>query len=276
MNTEKKMSRATSCFSTIPEALEELRAGKFLIVCDDEDRENEGDLIMPCELATEEALAFMVNYTSGVICVGMEGNRCEALQLPPMVSNNEDPKCTAFTVTVDYKHGTSTGISASDRALTIRKLADPNVRPDEFTRPGHIFPLRAVAGGVLQRGGHTEASVDLARLAGCQPTGFLSEIVCRDGTMMRRPELEKMSKEFGIKMITIEELKRYRLATEGDAARAMLSSTRVEQKKTMVVGEVSSSSSSSSSLSSVTSVNAVIGVVAGVVAGYFLAGMTRR
>jgi 3,4-dihydroxy 2-butanone 4-phosphate synthase/GTP cyclohydrolase II len=273
MNTEKKMSGLTTpCFSTIPEALEELRAGKFLIVCDDEDRENEGDLIMPCELATEEALAFMVNYTSGVICVGMEGNRCEALQLPPMVLNNEDPKCTAFTVTVDYKHGTSTGISAYDRALTIRKLADPDVRPDEFTRPGHIFPLRAVAGGVLQRGGHTEASVDLARLAGCQPTGFLSEIVCRDGTMMRRPELEKMSKKFGIKMITIEALKKYRLATEGldgPATRAMLSSERVEQKKTMVVGEASSSHS-------VNPVNAVIGVVAGLVVGYFLAGITRR
>ena len=207
-----------SCFSTIPEALVDLKAGKFLIVCDDEDRENEGDLIMPCELATAEALAFMVNHTSGVICVGLEDSRCKALQLPPMVQNNEDPKCTAFTVTVDYKHGTTTGISAADRALTIRKLADPTALPTEFTRPGHIFPLRAVAGGVLQRGGHTEASVDLSRLAGCRPTGFLSEIVCKDGTMMRRPELEVMSQKFNIKMITIEALKQYRLEVEGDGA----------------------------------------------------------
>jgi|TARA_B100000795_G_scaffold190851_1_gene145444 3,4-dihydroxy 2-butanone 4-phosphate synthase/GTP cyclohydrolase II len=207
---------AQSCWSTIPEALDDLRLGKFLIVCDDEDRENEGDLIMPCELATEEALAFMVNYTSGVICVGMNSDRCERLQLPPMVSNNEDPKETAFTVTVDYKIGTTTGISAADRALTIRKLADPKVCANEFTRPGHIFPLKAVPGGVLRRGGHTEASVDLSRLAGCQPTGFLSEIVCKDGTMMRRPDLELLSKEFNIKMITIEALKKYILETEGD------------------------------------------------------------
>lgn len=205
-------------FSTIPEALVDLKAGKFLIVCDDEDRENEGDLIMPCELATAEALAFMVNHTSGVICVGLEDSRCKALRLPPMVQNNEDPKCTAFTVTVDYKNGTTTGISAADRALTIRKLADPTALPTEFTRPGHIFPLRAVAGGVLQRGGHTEASVDLSRLAGCRPTGFLSEIVCKDGTMMRRPELEVMSQKFNIKMITIKALKQYRLEVEGDGA----------------------------------------------------------
>ena len=215
---------ATSCWSSIPDALDDLRAGKFLIVCDDEDRENEGDLIMPCELATAESLAFMVNYTSGVICVGLEDDRCKALHLPPMVVNNEDPKCTAFTVTVDYKTGTTTGISAADRALTIRKLADPTSQPSEFTRPGHVFPLRAVAGGVLERGGHTEASVDLARLAGCQPTGYLSEIVCKDGTMMRRPALEILAKKFNIKMITIEALKEYRIQTEGEKAQQMLAS----------------------------------------------------
>ncbi len=208
----------SSPFATIPEALDELRAGRFLIVLDDEDRENEGDLILPAECATESALAFMVNHTSGVICVGAPGDRLDALKLPPMVSDNEDPKCTAFTVTVDYSVGTSTGISAHDRALTIRKLADPSVRPDEFTRPGHIFPLRARAGGVLERAGHTEASVDLARLAGYQPLGFLSEIVKRDGSMMRRPGLERLSAEHGIKMITIEALQQYRRDTEQTAA----------------------------------------------------------
>ena len=217
-STSTAATTGDSPFATIPEALDELRAGRFLIVLDDEDRENEGDLIMPAECATETALAFMVNHTSGVICVGAPGDRLDALKLPPMVCNNEDPKCTAFTVTVDYSVGTSTGISAHDRALTIRKLADPSVRPDEFTRPGHIFPLRARAGGVLERAGHTEASVDLARLAGFQPLGFLSEIVNRDGSMMRRPGLERLSAEHGIKMITIEALQQYRRDTEQTAA----------------------------------------------------------
>jgi 3,4-dihydroxy-2-butanone 4-phosphate synthase len=272
-HTEKKMSSATgssSCFSTIPEALDDLRAGKFLIVCDDEDRENEGDLIMPCELATEEALAFMVNYTSGVICVGMNSDRCERLQLPPMVSKNEDPKCTAFTVTVDYKIGTTTGISAADRALTIRKLADPKVRPNEFTRPGHIFPLKAVPDGVLRRGGHTEASVDLARLAGCQPTGFLSEIVNKDGTMARRPQLELLSKEFDIKMITIEALKEHILNTEGDYSGDTATATAMSQKKSFASSSNTSSSSTSSSLSF-----AIIGII-GVGLGYLLSNATTK
>ena len=211
----KSPSRASTPFSTIPDALAELRAGRFLIVLDDEDRENEGDLIMPAEMATPEALAFCVNNTSGVICVGCPGDRLDALKLPAMVRNNEDPKCTAFTVTVDYKIGTTTGISAADRALTIRKLADTKASASEFTRPGHVFPLRAVPGGVLERGGHTEASVDLARLAGFKPLGFLCEIVNIDGTMMRRPELERMSAKHNIKMITIEALQKYRRDTEG-------------------------------------------------------------
>ena len=166
------------------------------------------------ETATPEALAFCVNHTSGVICVGAPGDRLDALKLPAMVANNEDPKCTAFTVTVDYKVGTTTGISAHDRSLTIRKLADPTVSSDAFTRPGHVFPLRAVPGGVLERGGHTEASVDLARLAGFKPMGFLCEIVNADGTMMRRPGLERFGAEHGIKLITIEALQQYRRDTE--------------------------------------------------------------
>lgn len=247
-----------------------------MIVCDDEDRENEGDLIMPCEFATESALAFMVNYTSGVICVGMEDDRCKELQLPPMVTNNEDPKCTAFTVSVDCKIGTTTGISAADRALTIRQLANPSAKPTDFTRPGHIFPLRAVAGGVLQRGGHTEASVDLARLAGCQPTGFLSEIVNKDGTMMRRPDLEVLSKEFDIKMITIEALKKYRLELEGEDAllKVIAEQEKLEKIKSSHINNTSTTISfGQGNSTNITNIVASVGL--GCVLGYVLASQKR-
>jgi 3,4-dihydroxy-2-butanone 4-phosphate synthase len=236
-----------SPFCPIPEALEELRAGRFLIVLDDEDRENEGDLILPCEMATPEALAFCVNHTSGVICVGAPGDRLDALKLPAMVRDNEDPKCTAFTVTVDYKLGTTTGISAHDRALTIRKLADPKASASEFTRPGHVFPLRAVPGGVLERGGHTEASVDLARLAGFQPLGFLCEIVNPDGTMMRRPGLERLGAKHGIKLITIEALQQYRRDTERGRPRVPVSYYRGVQQQQNADEERGDGGSSSSS-----------------------------
>ena len=197
-------------FATIPEALADLKQGKFVIVLDDEDRENEGDLILPAELATAENVAFMVNTCSGVICVGTSEDRLNELNLPPMMVNNEDPKCTAFTVTCDYKIGTTTGISAYDRALTIRKIADPKAKADEFTRPGHVFPLKYAPGGVLNRVGHTEASVDLAELCGLYPAGFLCEIVNKDGTMMRRPDLEKFGEEHGLKLITIADLAEYK------------------------------------------------------------------
>jgi 3,4-dihydroxy-2-butanone 4-phosphate synthase len=197
-------------FATIEEALVDLKKGKFVIVLDDEDRENEGDLILPAELATPQNVAFMVNTCSGVICVGTREDRLKELNLPPMMENNEDPKCTAFTVTCDYKIGTTTGISAYDRAMTIRKIADPSAKANEFTRPGHIFPLKYAPGGVLNRVGHTEASVDLAELCGLYPAGFLCEIVNKDGTMMRRPDLEKFGEEHGLKLITIADLAIYK------------------------------------------------------------------
>jgi len=157
-------------------ALEALKAGKPIVVTDDESRENEGDLILAGQCATAENIGFIVRHSSGVICVSMSDERCEELQLPPMVINNEDPKQTAFTVSVDLKEGTSTGISASDRAATFRALADPKMGPEKFNRPGHVFPLRAKDGGVLTRDGHTEASLDLCRIAGLQPAGVLCEV----------------------------------------------------------------------------------------------------
>ena len=168
-------------------ALEAMRAGQPVVVTDDEDRENEGDLILAGELATAENIGFIVRYASGLICVGLPGDRCDALRLPPMVVNNEDPKCTAFTVSIDYKVGTTTGISAADRAATFRALANADASPDDFSRPGHVFPLRAVPGGVLEREGHTEASVDLCRLAGLKEVGVLCEIVNDDGSSAPPP-----------------------------------------------------------------------------------------
>mmetsp|Transcript_11224 Transcript_11224/g.24178 ORF Transcript_11224/g.24178 Transcript_11224/m.24178 type:complete len:481 (+) Transcript_11224:55-1497(+) len=204
-------------FDSIKDALADLAAGKFLVVLDDENRENEGDLIIAADKATTEAMAFMVEYTSGVICIGMEGRDLDRLRLPLMVSSaeNEEAMYTAFTVTVDLRDGITTGISAADRANTIRKLADPSARPEEFRRPGHIFPLRYRPGGVIVRPGHTEASVDLSRLAGCSPAGVLCEIVNKsDGSMSRTPELLQFAKEHGLKCITIADLIRYRLRHE--------------------------------------------------------------
>jgi 3,4-dihydroxy 2-butanone 4-phosphate synthase/GTP cyclohydrolase II len=204
-------------FDSIADALADLAAGKFVVVLDDEDRENEGDLIIAADKATTEAMAFLVEYSSGVVCISMEGRDLERLRLPLMVSSaeNEEAMSTAFTVTVDLKAGVSTGISAADRAKTIVRMADAASRPEEFNRPGHIFPLRCRSGGVLVRPGHTEAAVDLARLAGCYPAGVLCEIVNkRDGSMARTPDLLAFSKEHGLKCITIADLVRYRLAHE--------------------------------------------------------------
>lgn len=200
-------------FDSIETALKALQKGIPVVVLDDEDRENEGDLIVSGDRVTDETMAFIVEHTSGVICVGMTGEDLDRLQIPLMIppSMNEEAMSTAFTVTVDLREGTTTGISAADRTATIRALADRSSVPSDFKRPGHIFPLRYRQGGVLIRPGHTEASVDLSVLAGCAPAGVLCEIVNKDGTMARTPELLKFSKEHDLPCITIADLIRYRL-----------------------------------------------------------------
>jgi len=197
---------------SIETALLELAAGRPVIVVDDEDRENEGDIIFAAEHATRELLAFTIRYSSGVICVSMDDDRADALQLPPMTAVNQDRKGTAFTVSVDARDGVSTGISAADRAHTIGLLADPATRAADLTRPGHVFPLRARPGGVLERPGHTEAAVDLARLAGLGPVGVLVEIVNDDGTMARLPDLRLFAAHHGLALISIADLIAYRTA----------------------------------------------------------------
>ncbi|KAH9097383.1 hypothetical protein LEN26_017059 [Aphanomyces euteiches] len=200
--------------STVPEALEAIRQGHFVVVMDNEDRENEGDLITAAEKATEESLAFMIRYSSGVICAPLTVDRCNELQLPMMVPNNTEVRKCKFTVTVDLDEGNTTGISAADRARTIRALADPSVKASAFNRPGHVFPLVSVDGGVLARAGHTEASVDLARLAGCSPAAFICEINDDNGRMMRRPQLQVFAETHKLHLITISDLIRYRFSTE--------------------------------------------------------------
>ncbi|MDT7838619.1 bifunctional 3,4-dihydroxy-2-butanone-4-phosphate synthase/GTP cyclohydrolase II [Aquabacterium sp. OR-4] len=197
-------------FDRIEDALQAFARGEMMVVVDNEDRENEGDLILAAEYATPEAVAFMVRHTSGMLCVGLPGDRLDRLELPLMVERNTESLHTAYTVTVDFRHGTSTGISAADRAATIRALVDPQVVAQDFNRPGHVFPLRAVPGGVLHRPGHTEAAVDLASLAGLRRGGVLAEIVNEDGSMARRPELEVFAREHGLRMISIHDLIAYR------------------------------------------------------------------
>ena len=197
--------------SSIEEAIEQLRRGGMIVVVDDEDRENEGDLIMAAEDVTPAAMAFFLEHTSGVICSPLEDSRADELDLPLMVSANTEAQRTAFTVTVDYRHGTSTGISAADRAATVRALIDPATKATDLNRPGHIFPLRYRPGGVLKRAGHTEATVDLCRLAGKYPSGILCEIVTKDKSgMARLPELEAFAKEFELPLVSIADLIRYR------------------------------------------------------------------
>jgi 3,4-dihydroxy 2-butanone 4-phosphate synthase / GTP cyclohydrolase II len=198
----------------ISDALVDFAEGKFVIVVDDEDRENEGDLIIATEKITPESVNFMVTHGRGMICVCMPEERADALNLEPMVTRNTAVKGTAFTVTIDYLHDTTTGISAADRAKTLLAVVDPATRPEDFARPGHIQPLRARAGGVFDRIGQTEASVDLARLSGLQPSGVLCEIMCPDGTMMRRPELRKFADRWGLKLISVADLVRYRARHE--------------------------------------------------------------
>jgi 3,4-dihydroxy 2-butanone 4-phosphate synthase/GTP cyclohydrolase II len=193
-------------FSRIDEAIAAIRSGEFVVVVDDADRENEGDLIVAAELVTPERIAFMVRYTSGLICAPMEGSRLDELRLPLMVVESTDSHRTAFTVSVDSRHGTTTGISAADRATTIRSLIDPATRPEDLARPGHIFPLRYHEGGVLNRAGHTEAAVDLARLAGLYPAGVLCEIVNEDGSMARLLELTAFAERHHIPIVSIADL----------------------------------------------------------------------
>ena len=200
--------------STIPEALEDFRNGKFVIVVDDEDRENEGDLIMAAELATPEAVNFMLKNGRGVLCAPVTIERAASLNLPHQVEENTSMLGTPFTVTVDKLEGCTTGVSAADRAATIRALADPESRPETFGRPGHISPLYAQERGVLARAGHTEAAVDLARLSGLQPAACLIEILNEDGTMARMPQLVAFAQKFGLKLITIKDLIAYRLQHE--------------------------------------------------------------
>lgn len=203
-------------FDSVEEALNDIRQGRMIIVADDEDRENEGDLVCAAEAITPEIVNFMTRFGRGLICVALTGERADELGLPPMTEHNTDPNGTAFTVSVDAdpRFGVTTGISAQDRAITIQRLVDPAARPDDLRRPGHVFPLRAKPGGVLRRVGQTEAGVDLARLAGFSPAGVICEILQEDGTMARRPHLEVFAREHGLRFITVAQLVAYRLAHE--------------------------------------------------------------
>lgn len=200
-------------FNTIEEALEDIRQGKMIVMVDDEDRENEGDLVMAAEMATPEAINFMATYGRGLICVPMTKDRIHALQLEQMVNNNTDPHGTAFTVSVDAVTST-TGISAFERAETVKVLVNPQSKPSDLQRPGHIFPLQAREGGVLVRAGHTEGSVDLARLAGLKPAGLICEIMNEDGTMARVPDLQLFVQKHNLKLITLKDLISYRRQAE--------------------------------------------------------------
>ena len=202
-------------FSSIEDAVAAIARGEFVVVVDDEDRENEGDLIMAAECATPETIAFFVKHTSGLICAPITNDRADELDLPLMVARNTESQRTAFTVTVDLRHGTTTGISATDRAMTIRSLIDPDTRPEDLARPGHIHVLRSRDGGVLKRAGHTEAAVDLARMAGLYPAGVLCELVTEDRIgMARLPELERFAAAHGLCLISIAELIRHRRQRE--------------------------------------------------------------
>jgi 3,4-dihydroxy 2-butanone 4-phosphate synthase/GTP cyclohydrolase II len=196
--------------STVEEAIEDYKQGKFLIMVDDEGRENEGDLVMAAEKVTPEAINFMAGYGRGLICMPIMGERLDELQLPMMVTNNTERHQTAFAVAVDYKYGTTTGISAHDRAATVRALIDPASEPNAFSRPGHMFPLRYQEGGVLVRAGHTEAVVDLARMSGLYPAGILCEVMNEDGSMARMPQLEEFAQRHNIHIVSIADIISYR------------------------------------------------------------------
>ncbi|MBM3118235.1 MAG: bifunctional 3,4-dihydroxy-2-butanone-4-phosphate synthase/GTP cyclohydrolase II [Chloroflexi bacterium] len=197
-------------FATIPEAIEDIKAGKFLIIVDDENRENEGDLAIAAEKVTPEAINFMAKHARGLICLPIIGHRLDELRVPLMVQENTAKFCTAFAISIEAKHKTSSGISAYDRAATVKAVLDPTTQPEDLARPGHMFPIRAREGGVLVRAGHTEAIVDLANLAGLYPAGVICEIMNEDGTMARLPQLEVIASKFGIRIVSIADLIAYR------------------------------------------------------------------
>ncbi len=200
--------------ATIPEAIEDIKAGGFIIIVDDADRENEGDLAMAAEMVSSQAINFMAKHARGLICLPILAERLEELKIPIMVQDNTSKHTTAFTVSVEAKHRVSTGISAHDRAETVRAIIDPATRPEDIARPGHMFPLKAREGGVLVRAGHTEAIVDLARLAGLYPAGVICEVMNDDGTMARLPQLMAMAEKYQIKVVTVADLIAYRRRTE--------------------------------------------------------------
>ena len=221
---------------TVESAIADIAAGRAVVVVDDEDRENEGDLIAAAQKSSPDLMGFIIRHTSGVVCVPMTGDHLDRLALPPMTAVNEDAKGTAYSVSVDARDGISTGISAADRARTARVLADSATEPWEITRPGHMFPLRAVAGGVLQRAGHTEAAVDLARLAGLNPVGVIAELVSDDGSMLRAPQCRAFADEHDLKMISIADLIAYRRCTESQVRRVAEASLPLPQGDFLAVG----------------------------------------
>ena len=197
-------------FATVPEAIEDIKAGKFIIIVDDENRENEGDLAIAAEKVNAEAINFMARHARGLICLPITGHRLDELKIPLMVQENTAKFSTAFAVSIEAKHKTSSGISAHDRAATVKAMLDPHTKPDDLARPGHMFPIRAREGGVLVRAGHTEAIVDLAKFAGLYPAGVVCEIMNEDGTMARLPQLETLAEKFGIRIMSIADLITYR------------------------------------------------------------------
>jgi 3,4-dihydroxy 2-butanone 4-phosphate synthase/GTP cyclohydrolase II len=201
-------------FTTVPEAIEDIKAGKFMIIVDDENRENEGDLAIAAEKVTPEAINFMAKHARGLICLPIIGHRLDELRVPLMVQDNTAKFSTAFGISIEAKHKTSSGISAHDRATTVKAVLDPSTKPEDLARPGHMFPIRAREGGVLVRAGHTEAIVDLARFAGLYPAGVICEIMNEDGTMARLPQLEAIAEKFGIKIVSIADLITYRRRNE--------------------------------------------------------------
>ncbi len=212
--TEQQQAEKGSPFSTIEEAIEDLRRGRIVVVCDDETRENEGDLTMAAQFATPEAVNFMAKHARGLICLALTAERCDELGLDLMAAKNESPFQTAFTISVEAREGVTTGISAADRARTIQVAIDPHSKPEDLVQPGHVFPLKARDGGVLERAGQTEAAVDLARLAGLIPAGVICEVMNEDGTMARVPDLVPYCEQHGLKMITVADLIAYRRRTE--------------------------------------------------------------
>src|SRR5213592_4721402 len=203
-----------SAFSSIEEAIEDIRSGRMVVVCDDENRENEGDLTLAAQFATPEAINFMAMHGRGLICLALTPERCDELELDLMAAKNESPFHTAFTVSIEAAEGVTTGISAHDRAHTVQVAMDPHTKPADIVQPGHVFPLKAKDGGVLERAGQTEAAVDLARLAGLIPAGVICEIMNEDGTMARVPDLVPYCERHGLKMITVADLIAYRWRTE--------------------------------------------------------------